>query len=560
MDARRRLSLLLVAALLGPSPAAATAFGRGRGPRGTPVRAVRLGAWKAPGAAGLVQGGAPVSLRDVSSPPALSEPSPPGPAGKAQAAPAGARERVAEGVRVLDGGPRRRSGAGAVLEWFWSGSRSDGGPGPEPVDPGPDPVPRRGRDARVTAALGASAAGLHAAAQASPALIERLDAGAAGGSLLGYVPQGLEVSAILLLAFVVNRVLNGVLAGSTGGRRAPLAGFLVSAAVWGGALIGSMAVVAPEDWRAVVAGAGALFVSTVAEEMLGNKVDGARFIVEGAYGVGDRITVDGKTGVIREVGIDSVTLDMDDGSRGEKDHSALASEPVVLEGPYRPAPGREDGRPLEGVLAAVWASLDARFWLAAAAVAALTAAPLFLGAAAAGWTAALAHGALALALLWATRRAHLAALAAVDRLAERNKWRPESRTLARLAAGAVLWSVGGGAALSLLSVPLSLLGMTAAGLLGGGLRFLWNRYVKSAAVGARVLARLKTGDVREWSLAGGAEAVRGRIVAMTSSHVIVGLGEPGPDGRHPRHYFLPNSLALRQLTTYTPKPRDPGAE
>ncbi|MDE2142790.1 MAG: mechanosensitive ion channel, partial [Elusimicrobia bacterium] len=301
-----------------------------------------------------------------------------------------------------------------------------------------------------------------------------------------------------------------------------------------------------------VYGAGGTIMTLGLKDVLGNVIQGINFLVTRPFSVGARVTIDDQTGVVSDVTLTSVVLRKDGGSEVRIRHAALAAKPVIVFGAYQQPDSAlhladakralaEAATPkFKGALSAVWKSLDRRFWIAGAAFGALLAAPALLPVLSAGWAATAVHYALAASIAWLTRRLDLAAGSAIDALAARNGWRPETRVIARLAATSLLWIFGGGSVLRLAGVSWTMLGASV-GLTTLGVGLASNNFFGSVVQGGEVLFSkpFKVGDTVTMG------TFSGTVEDMTLYHVVIKLDEG-------RHALVPYAVVRDATLVVTP--------
>lgn len=435
-----------------------------------------------------------------------------------------AASRPDEGAAPLGQAP---AAARSRWETFWSGSASRDESASEAVVPAALAAPRASRLAAPSVAGSALAAGAAVAPAAVPA--------AHGfASLLSHASPFLEAGAVLAGTYVASRFVHSLLSKlgeKKGLDRHQLAAIrlVTSVALWTGGAAGALVLGgAPQSLLTTALGAGGTILTLGLKDVLGNFIQGVNFLITRPFAIGARVQVDDQIGTVKDVTLTKVLVAKDDGAEVKIRHSTLAAKPVVVFGAYQyPDASLHLSVPqrprFQGAVGAVWKSLDKRFWIAAAAFAVLLAAPAFAAPLAAGWAATVIHYALAASLLWLTRRVDLALGAAVNRLAELNGWRPETRAITRLAVSAALWSVGGGAVLRMIGVSWTALGASL-GLTTLGVGLASNNFFGSVVQGGEVLFSkpFKVGDrIKVGSFEGAVED-------MTLYHVVIKLDE----GRH----------------------------
>jgi small-conductance mechanosensitive channel len=273
-------------------------------------------------------------------------------------------------------------------------------------------------------------------------------------------------------------------------------------------------------------------------------IQGVNFLVTKPFTIGSRVQLDDQVGTVADATLTGVLIKKDDGSEVKIRHSALAAKPVIVFGAYQSDAKLNLAVPAKpkfsGALGAVWKSLDRRFWIAAAAFAALTAVPPFVPFLAAGWVATSVHYTLAASLLWLTRRVSLALKAAVDHLAAKNGWSKETTVMARLVVSAALWTAGGGAVLRMIGVTWTALGASL-GLTTLGIGLASNNFFGSVVQGGEVLFSkpFKVGDRVQIG------AFDGAVEDMTLYHVVIKLDEG-------RHVLMPYAVVRDATLVVTP--------
>jgi small-conductance mechanosensitive channel len=397
-------------------------------------------------------------------------------------------------------------------ERFWSGSAA------RSADDGSTPV---------SAAPGRAAA--------AAALIAPVAHGAS--TVWAHAAPYAEAGAVVAGTFAANRVAHWALNKFAAGRdidRHQMAAIrlVTSVLLWTGATVAALHVGgAPPELTTTVFGAGGTILTLGLRDILGNLIQGVNFLVTRPYTIGARIQVDDKVGTVSDLSLTGVVLRKDDGAELKIRHAALAAKPVIVFGAYQfPDASLHLGRisvpakpKFDGVAGAVWSSLNRKFWISAAALAALLVVPHFVGFLAAGWAATVVQYALAGATAWTTQIIAAALGKAVDKLAERNGWRVETRVISRLVAQAAVWAVGGGAALRLVGVSWTMLGASV-GLTTLGVGLASNNFFGTVVQGGEVLFAkpFKIGDRLKIS------TFDGVVEDMTLYHVVLKLDE----GRH----------------------------
>lgn len=423
-----------------------------------------------------------------------------------------------------DRGPRSVADAAPVVErssWerFWSGASARG------ADDSSAPVPAPSARAAAAAAVLAPAA--H---QAS--------------TVWAHAAPYAAVGAVVAGTYAANRVAHWALGKFAAGRgmdRHQMAAvrLVTSVLLWTGATVAALHFGgAPAELTTTVFGAGGTILTLGLRDILGNLIQGVNFLVTRPYSIGARVQLDDQVGTVSDLTLTGVTILKDDGAEVKIRHAALAAKPVVVFGAYQfPDAGLRLSRlavpakpKFDGVAGAVWSSLDRKFWIAGGAMAALLAAPHFIGFLAAGWAATAVQYALAGALAWTTERVANALAAASDKLAERNDWRVETKVVARLAVRAAVWAVGGGAVLRILGVSWTALGASV-GLTTLGIGLASNNFFGTVVQGGEVLFAkpFKVGD----HLAVGHFA--GVVEDMTLYHVVLKLDDE-------RHALIPYAV------------------
>lgn len=347
-----------------------------------------------------------------------------------------------------------------------------------------------------------------------------------------------EAGAALVGAYAVNRVARVVLAKFAAKKnmdRHQVAAIrlVVSVVVWTAATAGALMLGgASHETLTTVFGAGGTILTLALKDVLGNLIQGVNFLITKPFAIGSRVSIDDQVGTVADATLTSVDIKKDDGSDIKIRHAALAAKPVVVFGAYSPESAplklslkmKVPLRPkFQGAVGAVWRSLDKRFWLAGVAFAALTVVPGFVPALAGGWVATVIHYALAGSLAWFTRRLDLALTAAVDKLADANGWRQETRVITKLAVRVGLWALGGGAFLRMIGVTWTALAASL-GLTTLGIGLASNNFFGSVVQGGEVLFSkpFKVGDRVKVG------AFEGVVEDMTLYHTVIKLDE----GRH----------------------------
>jgi small-conductance mechanosensitive channel len=473
---------------------------------------------------------APEAVPEAAAAPAV----PAAEAAPAPAAPAAARASASlvsvAARRPASPGRTRGASARALWERFWSGAaaRADAA---APVAAGTAaPAPAASRLSR------AAPRRLAAGALAAPLAVPLAHLHAAAASALPFVEGGAVLVGTYFASRFARRLIDRVAARRGLDRQKTAAARLVaSVGLWTAAVAGAMlAAGASPAALAAVFGAGGTIVTLGLRDVIGNAIQGVNFLLTRPFAIGDRVSIGGETGTVSDVTGMRVVLSRDAGGEVKIRHATLAATTVVLLGEYLPSeqrrlPGAVRPR-VSGLVRSVWGSLDRRFWLGAVAVAGLAAVPLaagpltaWLGAHATGLALKAAGDLFGGALGFLTWRAAAVLGRAVDALAQRNAWRPETRTAVRLAAQAAAWAVGGGAALRALGASWTMLGASL-GVTTLGIGLASNNFFGAVVQGAQILFtkpfrigdRVKVGDAE------------GVVEDMTLYHVVVKLDE----GRH----------------------------
>lgn len=370
---------------------------------------------------------------------------------------------------------------------------------------------------------------------AVPALAPALVPAATGfKALLAQASPFLEAGAVLAGTYAANRLARWIIdkvAEKKGLDRHQVAAtrLVVSVVLWSAAAAGALALGgAPASAITAVFGTGGTLLTLALRDVLGNLIHGVNFLITRPYTVGDRVQIDDSVGTVADLTLNSMRVAKDDGGDVKVRYATLAAKPVILLGKYQfPDASLSFSRPrtprlLSGV-GAVWSSFDRGFLLAAAVFAALLFAPGLVGIAATGWTGSMITYAVAGAAAWLTRRVELVLVKAVEKIADANSWRLESRVVARLVVRAAVWTLGGGAVLRAIGVSWTALAASL-GLTTLGVGLASNNFFSTVVQGGEVLFAkpFKVGDRLKVG------AFEGVVEDMTLYHVVVKLDE----GRH----------------------------
>ncbi|HXT01263.1 MAG TPA: mechanosensitive ion channel domain-containing protein [Elusimicrobiota bacterium] len=507
---------------------------------GLPAAAISAAA--APAAAAPALGAAAASPAAASSPaPALA------PLVQAAAAPAGsapAASALEESASIPAASLRTR------WESFWSGSASRPDSAPDAATEAA--VPPAAALARPSSSRLAPRAAALSAAGVAPVAAAAAPAAHGVAAVIGSAAPYLEAGGMLVGAYFLNRAIHAVIhryAAKRGMDRQTFAAvrLVAGVAVWTAAAAAAMVVGgASHSTMTAALGAAGTILTLGLKDALGNLIQGVNFLLTRPFKIGSRVQIDDQAGTVSDANLTNVIVRKDDGSEVKIRHSALAAKPVTVFGAYSPdaqlslklaMPARPKFR---GALGAVWGSLDRRFWLSAAAFAALAAAPHFVPFLAGGGVATAVRYALAASAAWLTRRVSRALGAAVDHLAAQNAWSNEAKVIARLAVSTALWVVGGGAALRMAGVTWTALAASL-GLTTLGIGFAANNFLGSIVQGGQVLFSkpFKVGDRVQIG------AIAGAVEDMTLYHVVIKLDEG-------RHVLVPYAVVRDATLVVTP--------
>ncbi|MEK7383823.1 MAG: mechanosensitive ion channel domain-containing protein [Elusimicrobiota bacterium] len=408
----------------------------------------------------------------------------------------------------------------ASSESFWSGASRREDPAVAASKPEASPA-RRPWAARLKAFV------------AVPAVIPSMVPAASGlKALLVQAVPFLEAGAVLAGAYAANRLARwiiGKVAKKKGLDRHQIAvtRLVVSVALWSAAAAGALTLGgAPASAVTAVFGAGGTLITLALRDILGNLIHGVNFLIPRPYTVGDRVQIDDSVGTVADLTLNGMRVAKDDGADVKVRYATLAAKPVILLGTYQfpdASLNSSSGPRLLGGIRAVWTSLDYGVFLAATIFAGLLFAPGLFAVAATGWTASLLGYATAGAAAWLTRRVELVLVKAVEKIADSNSWRLESRVIARLAVRAAVWAIGGGAVLRASGVSWTALAASL-GLTTLGIGLASNNFFSTVVQGGEVLFAkpFKVGDRLKVG------AFEGVVEDMTLYHVVIKLGE----GRH----------------------------